>query len=281
MSKPSIFSKDYEKEMKKRRKRIFLLVIAPIIGLAIFLITDFNGLLNKGLSIKSGINNILLNKPKNSEVNKTKVEKNTEEDLKPQSNAEETKTPQSEVDLKAEMPVAKEIFIFSLPNGQEINVEYSVNGAIKTIVGISDHKEVLYDISPSKQSIVIQSVKNQDLLYFHVDNISKDITKKTHESSAGQVFPKEDQLKKHPNYLWSIAPRFIDEENIAYVSELPWINEKAVQYIWKVNLKDMVHMQVKAISGKNIVFKNISPKGLETIVDGNAVYVTPLGKVIK
>ena len=52
MSKPSMFSKDYAKEMKRRKRNIFLLIIVPIIGLTIFLITDFNGLLNKGISIK-------------------------------------------------------------------------------------------------------------------------------------------------------------------------------------------------------------------------------------
>ena len=59
------------------------------------------------------------------------------------------------------------------------------------------------------------------------------------------------------------------------------MNEKAVQYIWKVNLKDNTHMQVKPASGKNITFKNITSKGLETIIDGNVVYVTSLGEVIK
>ena len=59
-------------------------------------------------------------------------------------------------------------------------------------------------------------------------------------SSKNEIFSKEEQLKKHPTYIWSITPKFIDEDNIAYVSELPWINEKAVQYIWKVNLKTML-----------------------------------------
>ena len=52
MKKPSMFSKNYEKEIKKRKRIIILLIIVPIIGLTIFLITDFNGLLNKGISIK-------------------------------------------------------------------------------------------------------------------------------------------------------------------------------------------------------------------------------------
>ena len=121
---------------------------------------------------------------------------------------------------------------------------------------------VSYDISPSKKAIVIQSTKNQDMIYIDANRVSKDITKKSHTSTKGQSFSKEKQLEKHPNYIWSITPKFIDEDNIAYVSELPWINENAVQFIWKVNLKDNTHIQAKPASGKSITFKNIYPKGI-------------------
>ncbi len=76
-------------------------------------------------------------------------------------------------------------------------------------------------------------------------------------------------------------PKFINEDNIVYVSELPWMNESAVQYIWKVNLKNNVHTQVKPEKGKSITFKNITTKGLETIIDGKIFYVTSTGKIIK
>lgn len=279
MSKPSIFSKNYEKEMKKRRRKIFLLIIVPIIGLTIFLMTDFNSLLNKGISMKKGINNILLNKSKDNikdkDVKVVEVEKKPEEAVKPQVNSEKPKEPSVEVAAK------EEVFTVPLSDGQKISVEYTVNGTEKIIKGVSDPKDISYDISPSKKAIVIQSKKNQDMLYFHVNGVSKDITKKVHTSTKDEKFPKEDQLKRHPNYLWSITPKFIDEDNIVYVSELPWINEKAVQYIWKVNLKDNTHIQVKPADGKSITFKNITTKGLETLIDGNTVYVNSLGKVTK
>lgn len=278
MSKPSIFSKDYAKEMKRRKRNIFLLIIVPIIGLTIFLITDFNGLLNKGISMKNGINNILLNKSKdNSKDEKSKVvevPKKTEQSIKPQPNAEVPKVPQTEI-------ARDEVLLVSLSDGQKISVEYTISGTEKIIKGVTDAKGISYDISPSKKAIVIQSIKNQDMMYFDVNNISKDITKKMHTSTKGQSFSKEQQLKKHPNYIWSATPKFIDEDNIVYVSELPWINEKAVQFIWKVNLTDNIHVQAKPASGKSITFKSINTKGLETVIDGNVVFVTPLGKVIK
>ena len=278
MSKPSIFSKDYEKAMKKRKMKIFLLIIVPIIGLTIFLITDFNVLLNKGISVKNGISNILLNKSKDNikEVEKeVEVPKKVDEVLKPQPTAEEPKVSQSETIADTE------IFVVSLSDGQKISVEYEVKGTEKNIKGVSNAKDISYDISPSKKSMVIQSTKNQDLLYLDANRVARDITKKAHTSSKGEIFSKEEQLKNHPKYIWSLTPKFIDEYSIAYVSELPWINEKAVQYIWKVNLKDNLHMQVKLVSGENIIFKNTTPKGLETYIDGDAVYVTSLGKTIK
>jgi hypothetical protein len=279
MSKPSIFSKNYQKEMKRRRNKVFLLIIIPIIGLTIFLITDFNALVNKGISMKKGINNILLNKSKNNVKDKentaVEVPKKTEAVVKPQINTEKPKEPQVKSDIK------NEVFVVSLSDGQKVSVEYNVTGTEKKIKGISDPKDISYDISPSKKSIVIQSKKNQNMLYLDVNKISRDITKKVYLSSKNQEFSKENQLKKHPTYIWSITPKFIDEDNIAYVSGLPWLNDKAVQYIWKVNLKDNAHMQVKLASGKNITFKNITAKGLETLIDGNLVYVTSSAQIIK
>ncbi|MBZ9688984.1 hypothetical protein G9F72_021940 [Clostridium estertheticum] len=280
MSKPSMFSKDYKKEIKKRKRKMALLIIVPIIGLIIFLITDFNALKNSGISMKNGINSTLLNKSKDKQSSTVQVEK-TPQVVKPQSDAEKTKVKKAEEALKAEAALKNEIFVASLSDGQKISIEFNVVAAEKTIKGVTDAKNISYDISPSKKSIVIQSKSNQDLLYVDVNKVSKDITKKTYESSKGEMFSKEGILKSHITYLWSITPKFIDEDNIAYVSELPWINDKGVKYIWKVNLKSNVHMQVKPASGMNITFGNITSKGLATFIDGKAVYVTSNGEVIE
>jgi len=274
MSKPSMFSKNYKHELKKRKRKISLLIILPIIGLTIFLITDFNVLSNKGASMKSSINSILLKKTKDTDSKEVEVEKKFEV-VKPKTNSEKPKVPQKKAEL------TNEKFVVLLSDGQKISLEFSVIGTEKIIKGVSDSKGISYDISPSKKSIVIQSKKNQDLRYINVNKINKDITKKTHKSSKGKVFFKEQLLKSNETYNWSITPKFIDEDNIAYVSELPWINDKAIQYIWKVNLKSNVHMQVKPAYGKNVVFKKIASKGLEIIIDGKVMYVNSTGEAIE
>jgi hypothetical protein len=278
VKRPSIFSKDYEKQIRKRRKKIILLIIVPIIGLTIFLITDFDSMLDKGISMRKSLNNIFLNKSKqdtNVDENQPPELKKEEEVVKPQPEVEEPKESQ------VEAPIENKIFPITLSDGQVINVEYKVLGAEKNIEGVSDPKDISYDISPSKKSIVIQSKVNQDILYFDVNKNSKDVTKRSHISSKGKKFPKQEKITEEPNYIWSIMPKFIDEDNIVYVSELPWMNKKAVQYIWKVNLKNNIHTQVKTAKGKNITFKDITTKGLETIIDGKVVYVTSTGKVMK
>ncbi|MBZ9609052.1 hypothetical protein G9F73_014710 [Clostridium estertheticum] len=272
MKKPSMFSKDYEKEVKKRRKTILLLIIVPIIGLSIFLATDFD---------------FLLSKPEiNTKDKKSKAaesQKKSEEAVKQQADSEKSKAAEAsakeEADLKAEAVEKNEIFTASFSDGQKISVEYNVKSGEKNIKGVSNTKDISYDISPSKKAIVVQSTKNQDMLYIDVNKITKDITKKEYKSSKGEVFPKVNKLKEKPTYIWSITPKFIDEDNIAYVSELPWMKEKQVQYIWKVNLKNNEHTQVMSSSGKQITFKNITAKGLETIVDSQVVYVDSLGEV--
>ena len=51
MKKPSIFSKDYDKKIKKRKKIILSLIIIPIIGLVIFLSIGFKGLMKDRKSV--------------------------------------------------------------------------------------------------------------------------------------------------------------------------------------------------------------------------------------
>ena len=279
MSKPSMFSKNYKQELKKRRTRRILLIIVPVIGLAIFLMTDFNALINTGISMKKGIYDIILNKPKDKKSSAVNVEK-TPQAVTTQSDAQKSKALQVQKDLKEKAALKNQIFVATLSDGQKINIEYSIAGTEKKIKAVTGGENISYDISPSKKSIVIQSKSNQDLLYIDANKISKDITKKTHESTKGAIYSKEQLLKGNKAYSWSIMPKFIDEDNIAYISELPWMNEKAVKYIWKINLKTNTHSQVKPASGNNIIFKTITSKGLETLVDGNAVYVTSTGGVI-
>ena len=225
MGKPSIFSKDYDKKIKKRKKVILSLIIIPIIGLVIFLSTDFKGLKNTGISMKKGISSNFSKTSKDD-----KVQKKSQEVSKEQIDAKKAKALQAATIAKAKANAKEPSFIVSLSDGNKVTVEYDVSSANKAIKGVSSTTGIVYDISPSKKSIIIQSTKNQDILYVDVNKTSKDITKKTYISSNNQTYSKENQLKSNPNYIWSITPKFIDEDNIAYVSELPWMNEKKVQY---------------------------------------------------
>jgi len=283
MSKPSMFSKDYKKDVKKRRRKIALLIIVPIIGLTIFLVTDFKTMINSGISIKNGIYNILTNKSKGKESSVVKVVK-TPQVVKSQPDEQKSKELQAAAALKEKEKAAlkDEMFALILSDGQKISIEFNGVAAQKTIKGVTNATNISYDISPSKKSMVIQSKTNQDMVYVNVNKISKDITKKVYQSSKGEMISKEAILQSHKTYLWSITPKFIDEDNIAYVSELPWINDKGVQYIWKVNLKSNEHIQVNsAATGQSITFNKITSKGLEALIDGKMMYVTSTGEAIQ
>jgi hypothetical protein len=284
MSKPSIFSKNYDKEVKKRKIIIVLLIILPIIGLGIFFSTDFNVLLKKGVSMKNGINSVLSNKSKDDkkdEENKAaEVKQESKEVVKEQPVSQKDDVAQKDGTSKAESVAKDAKFDVGFADGQKVSIEYSQLAEVKTIKGVSNDKEVSYDISPNKKAIVVQNTKNQDMLYIDVNGTTKDITKKVYISSKNVSFTKQEQLKRNPKYIWSVTPKFIDEDNIAYVSELPWL-KKTVQYIWKVNLKNNTHRQVQRASGEKITFVKITHEGLAANIDGNVVYVTPLGKVVK
>ncbi|MBU3110935.1 hypothetical protein [Clostridium lacusfryxellense] len=284
MRKPSIFSKNYDKEVKRRKIIIITLIILPVIGLGIFFSTGFDAVLNKGISMKNGINSILSNKSKDNkkdEQNKAAaVKKESEKVIEKQAKTEKDDSAKAESASKAVSDIKDQHFDVTFSDGQKVSIEYSQLAEVKTIKGVTNDKEVSYDISPSKKAIVLQSIKNQDMLYVDVNEIKTDITKKAYVSSKNVTFTKKEQLNKNPSYLWSVSPKFIDEDNIAYVSELPWL-KKTVKYIWKVNLKNNTHKQVQRVSGKEITFDKITPEGLAANIDGNIVYITPMGKVVK
>ncbi|MCY6484439.1 hypothetical protein OW763_08820 [Clostridium aestuarii] len=272
MSKPSIFSKGYDEKMRKRKKRRRILIVAVIIiGVTYVLLFNKNIGKNIAQGFKSEIEKISekIIKLKNNEApNSENEEKNINEEK--ESKLDNVKKEEVKGEIKEK--VKQETMSIKLSNGEEINLIFIMNNGKKNYEDVNP-KNIQYSISPSKNKVVLIEKNTQNMILIDEKGSKTDITKKQYISSKGTVFPKGDRLKINPNYIWNSYPKFLDDDNIIYFSQLPWFNKKEERFIWKYTISANKHEQYlesssKEIFGKQIEYGNITKDGLEVIVDG-------------
>ncbi|GAA0718000.1 hypothetical protein GCM10008905_04150 [Clostridium malenominatum] len=264
MGKPSIFSKDYDERMKKRKRRrtiLFLVITLIVIGawvsqginmkniVSIKKITFFNR--------KSNLN------PKNNEKTLTDNNGNSKQEEKQEEKKEEG-------------------YNFSLSSGESVKVIYESIGKDRKFKYIHPlESKIIYDISPSGKLITIYDKKVQRIYSMNIDGKVFDITKPSYTSTNGTFsISREEQLKTNPSYIWCESPKFIDESTIAYVSQLPWFN-KNTKYIWTIDLKNNIHKNIQNLEGNEIKFESLNEKGLDIIIDKEKFILKASGEILK
>lgn len=259
MAKPSIFSKDYEKKMKRRRIRIAIVVslVAIITGALIYKLKiekmDFSNVRQR---LQAWVDS---DKPKEEE----KAVEETKEDVKPE-------------------PPKKTYIEAKLSDKVTLKCEYKEEANKKEFISIENPEGITYDISPNKEMIVILD-KSQNMKLINIDGKVTDITKKEYISKKGDKFKKEVKIKENKNYLWHSEPKFMDDENIIYVSNLPYFGTAATnQYAWIYNIKTKKDTVIWKTKGKKITIGKIVPKkGIEIKVDKNEYIISNKGSIVK
>ncbi|AJA48748.1 hypothetical protein CPAST_c26810 [Clostridium pasteurianum DSM 525 = ATCC 6013] len=255
MGKPSIFSNQYRSEMRKRRNRIILTIIAVIIVVVVGIIVISNNWTKNNSDVKN-ISQGSSNKNQNTAVNKdaSKIDEKQNSDKKQEEKSEK-------------------IFTVNIADGKVLNIKYDDSSNVKKITNIQNQdSDIDFNINPSGTFAVAYEKSKQSLTLINANGTSSDITNTSYTSSNGKVFTKDSILAQKNNYIWQQLPKFIDDENIAYISQLPWLN-KANKYIWKYNIKDKTNTNTN-ITGENIQINNIvNGKGLEVIVDNITGYL--------
>lgn len=263
MAKPSIFSKRYSSRMKRRR-----LVISSVLILALFGIT-FIGfeIFVKGNMISDIKNSlILMTTSKEEDTKENPSEKNLSQD-----NSSED---QANINDKVE-EIKKDI---NLNANEKISV--ILNSDDNTIKDIQlDENIYSKDISISKQGAIAFNKKTQTIYYIDKDLNVKDVTYKVYTTTKGTKITKESMVPSNPNFVWAAQPRFVSDNLIAYVSQVPWF--KSTLYLWTYNLADNTHKPFLNVSGEAIEFKNVDEKGLVVTSGGNNYIVTPSNAVTK
>ena len=263
MSKPSIFSKDYERKMKKRKRMIVLITVISIcvVGVIIFNTNikklDFT---NVRASIQawvdSGKTEEELAEENINDVNDT----DTTENEAPEA-AEEAKPEESVVEA-------------NLAEGVKANIKCVDNNGVKQIESVEVPEGYQYNISPNKDKVVfIDPAQNMKIAL--LDGNVLDITKTEYISQAGSTFPKDQILAATPTYTWHAQPKFVDENKVVYVSELPYFqNNGTKKYVWVYDAANNTHKTIWNFIGSDITIGDLVPeKGITITVNGATYYM--------
>lgn len=259
MRKPSIFSRDYEMKMRKRRKRIIVLSVMSffLLGFTAATITaksfDFTNIRTK---MQMWIDNDKM-------VQSVNVEQEEETEK-----IEEVKVPERKtIDIKI--------------NEQKImKVEYEESTSGIKFKEVKDvPTDIYYSINNNKNLIIIIDEK-QNLKMFNVKGEEQNLTKVSYITKDGEVFSKDTIISLYPGYLWHNSARFLSDNKIAYISNVPYFGTDLNQYVWIVNVEDKATETLWSSKGKNIKFGEYKDKGLEVNIDGNIKYINSNGELV-
>jgi hypothetical protein len=271
MARPSIFSKDYERHKRRRKKAMTFVVILILASAGIFLASGSikHILLSKAEAYKSTKLFSVFKREKKDEIESTSV-------------VEEKPTPEAQTTTETPAKVEEEKgYDIALSDGTKVKAVYIASDAgnkFKYILPLGS--PVSFNINPSGTNMVIMDAAAQEMQLVDINGNVQDITKTKYtytnkEDGKTSVFNKEDVLEKYKevDYVWCTSPKFIDDENIAYLSQLPYVSSKKKEkFLWAVNIKNNDKHEYKyALNGENLRLGNTSEKGIELTLDNGTV----------
>ena len=257
--KPSMFSKNYRKELKLRKIKRTILVLVLILtsGIIIFY--------NKELK---DVGRSLVFKDKNENKKELPEEKESldNEQL-------------GEVELTS---VKDKISSFEivLDSGDKGIVTTEIVEGKNLIKEVTFENKIKSSISPSKEKALIVDELNQNIYIVDtLKNLINITNPKYVASGSNDVYTKDEVLKYNPEYKWIENAQFIDETHVAYSSQLPWINDENFKYLWVFDINENIHKGYYSIKGKSMEFGSVTENGVEVFLDNSKLIINSQGKI--
>lgn len=231
MAKPSIFSRDYEKIMRKRKKRRNIIVLLSVLTLTISTIIIKYDMQKISATFKN-------------------------------------------------IAFSKEL---RLSNFRTENINLPIDDYIVTlkVVGNNDNLEIV-DIKCDKDLISIDINKDRVLIIddnqkIYLINAKKeiiDLTLDEYATQSGERVSRSEMLNNNSNYLWHTNGKIVNDEKIAYVTNIPEFNGELQQCIAVVTVDDNTHNINESLKGDSVKLYKSDENGLKVEIDGNIMYIT-------
>lgn len=250
MAKPSIFSRDYEKIMKKRKRRKRLAIIS------VFLISIIGFTVYKYdmQEIKATVKNLVLNKG-----------------IKEDVYIEEEGLGTSYIDKHLEVKLNDYILTLKvIENNNQLQIEEV----------LCDKELISVDINKNRDKAIIID-KNQNMYLINNNKQVVNLTRNEYVSTNGEIYLKDEIINSNKNYIWNNQARFISDDKIAYVTNIPYFEGDLKQCVSIVKIDDNIHKVQQILEGNIVSFNGIDEKGLKVEIDGNIMYITPDGQIMK
>lgn len=247
MRKPSIFSRDYERVMRKRKRILVVSISLSIVSIvsSIIFISRYNW-----------------GKDESYLTTWMKDEENiTEEQRKEILNKEK------EVDK-----VRLDNNIKILLNGNEFELNCSENNGKKTVISVKNLEQEKYCVDNYGERVIILD-RDQNIFLCDIEGNVIDLTLNEYVSPYGEVFKKDEILSTYNDYIWHSQVKFLNNNKIVYVSNLPYFGYGLSQFINTIDLYSKEHTTIWGLTGNSIILKENLDVGLEAIIDGNIKYV--------
>lgn len=261
MARPSIFSNQYDRQVRrrKRRKKIIIFLVCCLgvyLAVKVYLGVNFNEVSFKKIAAK------------------LEKEQTQKEDSNKKTSKNVNKTTKGNSKVKPNKNASKDQAVnVKLADGKQVIVTYKTEGKTKKIKAVNlNGVDGEYNISPSAQNLIIYEKTGQNMYYVDSNGNISDITYKTYTSTNGSAFSKDNIIQTNQNYIWCASPKFIDDNTIVYISQLPWFDNRTDKYIWRTTISDKGYANTN-LHGNDVKINNVTDKGIEIVTDGTTQYM--------
>lgn len=264
--KPSIFSKNYRKRVRRRKIRIVTIIVAVVLVAGIGIATVVSG------DKLSAWTESFLSSVKSHKVVADENSEQGEEDIAAEVPVETPEPEEKDETLKYDV---------ELESGKKVGFTYKEEGTSRKIQVVQGGLQLKCVISPSQDTLLILDEESQDIYLLDKDNNLNKITNPQYVSTDKQVFTKEAVLNGNSGYKWVSDAAFIDDTHVAYASGLPWINQTNSLYLWIYDVSNKSHKGYYNVKGQKLVFGEIAENGLKVSVDDKETTINAQGTIVK
>lgn len=233
MGKPSMYSRDYHRVMRKRK--ILFRTTIVIAAFAVIFLTYSKSIIP---SIMKVVDN-LRNQPNSSisEIDKNNsVENNHVDSNKPGTSDAIKETGQNEQKKTDDIMTGE--YVFKFENGDFFSITYEKNSDDMKFTGIKPTDSgIQFDIRDDGKAIVFDYHKTNEIWIYYIDGTFKRLDSDffTKIGQDEEVFSKADIMEEYgDSYIWAASPKFLKDGRIVYQSFLPWFKEDNSYYIWVI-----------------------------------------------
>lgn len=259
MRKTSIFSKNYEKILrrKKRIKWILSIIFVVIIILCGIICLNFDSF----KKFIAGNHNKVVQEDKNpSNVNVDNTNKDNT-NKKPNNTKEDIPKPSTDIEATAK-----------LPNGTIVS--YKIDKEANIIKHNSTPTGYTIEDASTQKFFLVFSNDTYELFLVNVDGTVKNLTYETFITTNGTRVHRKDKVAKDPSFIWMENPK-VYKNKIFYATKLPNLNNGNRYFLWVCDIETGVHKGIydKSLRGNEIVISgDSSEKGLEIKFDKVSKY---------